>query len=164
MTNSSQYFQGPFIDETVYFPDEQGQLILKLTDNNRDIANAVNVREIGNYLQQEIVTGSILFSNASPSDTFPVFRKVINFGALPFPSPKPVPHGINFTDEFRMLKCWICATDPTAIEFIQFSFADPTTAQALSMRVTATNVVVTSNFDYSNFTSSIAVLEYVKRL
>lgn len=162
MTTSTQYLQGPFIDENLYLPEDPHQLIVKLTDNNRDVANAVNVREIGSYVQDEIVTGSVLYSSTSNQTTVPVYRKVIRFGALPNTATKTVAHGINITNQFIFLKAWATANDPTGLTFISFGFSDPTTAQALSLSVTATNVSILANSNYSNFTSCNVVLEYIK--
>lgn len=147
---------GLFVDETLYFPDDEVQFKLKFNDNNRDHAVAINNREISLYLNQEIYTGGILFDNR------PIFRMVVDCGALPNTGTSLTPHGITLTPNFAFLKIQGSAFDPTALEGIPLPFADSTPANCISVTVTTTDIEITTGSNRSNFTTSFILLEYIK--
>lgn len=152
----------PFVDETVYFPTDYEQFLLKLTDTYRDTATCVNLREIGAYEQQERVTGSTLFNATNIQRVRPVFRKVINFGALPNATSKSVAHGINVTSTFQFLKMYGVGNNPAATGATVYAVSIPNNESKIEL--TQTNVIVTTTANYSAFTVCAIVLEYVKTL
>lgn len=174
MTFQPANTQAPFIDESVYFPDDLAQLILKLTDVQRDNASGINARSIGLYNLNEIITGSRLFNRTSVQNPRPAFRKTFDFGAIdstagagPYPATKSLDHDIQIADEFESFKIFGSATDPTATGANRFAipldYSSATGADNIELFLTRTQIVVivASNL-YAGFTRSNITIEYVK--
>jgi len=102
-----------------------------------------------NYSTGEIDTGSEWI------DGSPIFRKVIEIGALPDSAAKLVNHGL--TAPFTIIHYYGFATDGTA------SIALPTGApNPISITSDATQINVTTTTDLSSLTSCFLTIEYIK--
>ena len=130
------------------------------TEQLRIHATGINVREIGWMLNQQTITGKNFIPgvNAPTLQSYrTVFRKVIDFGTLPNNTTKSVAHGITFDSNFTLVDMWASATDPTGFTAITFSFGG--TVVYLNMDATNVNIITTAN--YSNYTRSFVVIEYL---
>lgn len=156
-------------------PEFKELLVRMYMDINR-IALAVNQKESGYYVlaPREFVDGNQWFSNPSLNSTtekVPAlrneFRTVLNVGALPNGPVNPVktvPHNIPVNSGFTFTRIYGVASDTTGLIYIPLPFASPTLTDAIELKVTATNVLITVDVtkNYSNYTTCYIVLEYLK--
>jgi len=143
-----------------------------LIEQLKQISNAINIREIGWFLDEELLSGkafiptSNTLSDGGTSQQFrQVLRKVIDFGTLPNAGTKSIPHGINVTSNFTLVTLYGAATDPVALIGFQFPYADPIAIiNAVALTIDATNVNITTGINRSNFTRAFIVIEYLQEL
>ena len=153
------------IAQTDVNSQEFKQLIIQLYQYINSMAIAVNIKDSGYYIQQEFVNGQLFpVTNASmataSSDGRQVFRLLINFGPLPNNSTTSTPHGINTTSLFTFTRIYGAASDPVGLNFIPLPYAAASTS--IELKINATNVVITTTSNRSNFTQSWVVVEYLK--
>jgi hypothetical protein len=141
-----------------------------LAERLKEIANAVNVREIGFFLDEELLTGKYLFPTSLPQgDSTPqqfrqILRMVVNFGVLPVTGTKSVPHGIYVDSNFTLVQLYAAATDPVALVAIPIPFVqevDPSN-EGIQLYMDSTNVNIVVQSDNSNFTRCIVTIEYTQ--
>jgi hypothetical protein len=150
--------QTTFVDASIFLPDDEHQLRLKLTDSLRDYATGINTREIGQYYLNEIQTGGTLYSPTNAQKGRSLFRKTINFGVLPNAASKSVAHGITITSSFEFVKIDVVGNNPTGTPNFSVSIPDMNS----TVMVDANNVIITTTVDYSAYTTCSVILEYVK--
>ena len=84
-----------------------------LTETLRKISTNINNRQIGYYLDEQLLTGSQFQPSSGVSDQFrDVFRKTINSGAL-VAGANAIPHGLTFDTNFTLVKMTVSATNTT---------------------------------------------------
>jgi len=143
-----------------------------LVEQLKRLALAVNIREIGWFLDEELLSGKAFIpgatalSDLSTSQVFrQVLRKVIDFGALPAAGTKAVPHGINVDANFTLTFMGAYATDPVAFIAFPIPYGDPTgLANAVALTMDATNVRITVGIDRSQFTRCFVTIEYLQEV
>lgn len=130
----------------------------------------VNNRDAGYYDQTEFINGQLFFPNPSlnsNSTTTPeyrqVFRKVIDFGALPNATSKSVPHNIQMTSNYSFTRLYGAASDTLSLAYIQLPYASPVLANNIEVSANATQVTVTTGSNRTNFNTCYIVLEYIKQ-
>lgn len=141
-----------------------------IVEQFKRVSNAVNLREIGWFLDEEVLSGKAFIPSANQladggtSQQFrQVFRKVIDFGPLPAAGSKSVPHGISVTANFTLVQAYAAATDPVALVSFPIPYAEPVIlANAVSLTIDSTNVNITVGINRSNFTRCFVVLEYLQ--
>ena len=155
-----------FVSPAETLPQDPSQLLIKLTSMHTDVANAVNIREIALYQQdQEIVTGqqfSVIGSNRQKNLAF---RKVYYFGAIAAGATLNIPHNIT-----NLVQCTniygTCITDIVDYRPIPYS-STAAVNQQISIRVfpsiPAVNafIEIINGAGAPNITSGIVVLEYL---
>lgn len=128
-------------------------------------SNAVNIREIGWYLDQEVLTGKQFIPgttlSGNPIQYRSIFRKVVDTGALPNTTTKSVPHGITWTQNFQLIQMYGGATQPT-INAIPLPYFASNPAINVSMYIDPTNILITTTFNGTPFSSSFVVVEYIQ--
>lgn len=148
-------------------PDNWDQAKQILVEDLREISDAINTREIGWYIEDEVLTGKQCFSNATSAQLQDmgrsnvyrsIFRKVLDFGTLPNTTTKSVAHGITFDANFTLIHLSASATDPTGFTAIPI----PTTTASIGMDATNVNIATTANL--TNYTRCIVVIEYLKEV
>jgi hypothetical protein len=171
--NNDQFFESflPLYDDV---PDDWEDARAYLTENLKKIAEAINHREIGFFLDEEVLTGKEFIPgsldpignpNATDSQEFrSILRKVINFGPLPNAGTKTSPHGITFDFEFTLISFWAAATDPVAFKAFQIPYASPTLNKNIQLDMDNTNVTITTAINYSSFTRCFVMIEYIQEL
>lgn len=162
-----------FIPETYIFPaDNFEEYDVKLRQYLNNMAAAVNTKDSGLYTDEEVVTGQQflpLFSTSTSTSLNyrDVYRKVIDFGALPDNTIKTVPHGISTTQDFSVVKFYGGATQPgisTLQSAIPIPFADATPpSNHVQLMMDATNIIIeTRSSTYILYTRCFVVVEYIK--
>lgn len=148
------------------------ELLVRLYQNVANITQVINSKDVGIYDQREFVCGQLYFPNTNPIAGQPneyrqVYRKVINFGALPAAGAAiNVAHGIAVTPGFMLTRLYGASKDPVANEFISLPYvsgAAPTTSVGLYM--TAVNIIARSSpaKAWDMFTQTYIVIEYLKQ-
>lgn len=129
----------------------------------------LNTKDTGYYPLTEFVCGQLYFPDptlTSASTTTPVwrqvFRKVINFGALPNTATKTVAHGITMTATTTFTRIYGCASIP-GTTFVPLPLCSTTAlANNISLYADATNVIIATGVDRTAYTTCYVVLEWLK--
>jgi len=126
----------------------------------KKITNSLNLKEIGWYLDEELLSGKAFIPSAeniadgSTSQMFrSILRKVIDLGALVNGLNAGVPHGIMFDDNFTLIDLWVAGTDSNTFTARNISGND--------VVMDAINLVITSP---QAFNRAYAIIEYIQEL
>lgn len=204
MADDSQY--GAFIPTTNIYDIENisqidinspefKNLLVRLRQSVNNMALVTNIKDSGYYVLAEFVNGQLFFkdpaltSQTAKSPTYrQVFRKVINFGALPNATSKSVAHGLDMTSTWTFTRIYGTASDTTALTYISIPFSTgdsagtgtadlsgvkwsdttapvttaPGTNDFIGIAVDSTNVVITTGSDRTSYTTCYVILEYIK--
>lgn len=140
----------------------------QLSEIIKRITQAINVRTIGFYLDQQLLTGgqfipsSYSFTSSTNVTYRSIFRKTIDVGALPNAGTTTIPHGITVDENFTLVQLWGAATKPTsAFSSIPLPYSSPTLNQNIKLNMDATNINITTAIDYSSYTTVFATVEYL---
>jgi len=140
------------------------ELIVRLYQYINTMSLAINTREGGYFPLYEYINGQLYFPTATQDTAVfrSVFRKVINFGALPNAGTKSVAHKLNITGGYSFTHIYATASDQTGLHYIPIPYASPTLVNNIEINVDATNVNITTGSNRSNFTICYVILEYIK--
>jgi len=161
-----------FLPQTYIIPEDDEQRDIMLRQYLNNISTATNTKDSGFYTENETITGQQFLptygtdtsSNVNPRS---VFRKVIDFGALPNSTTKSVPHGITSVSgavlglDFSVTKISGASTNPGA-EWVPLPYASPTAANNIELFLNTTDVVITTGSNRTSFTRTYVVVEYIK--
>lgn len=143
--------------------------LVRLRQSINNAALAINLKDSGYYVPTEFINGQVYFPNPGLSSTTAqsptyrqVFRKVIDFGALPDTASKSVAHGIITTAAYSFTRIYATASDTTAQSYIPIPYAS-TTGDDIELSVDATNVTITTLSDRTSFDVCYVVVEYLKQ-
>lgn len=163
--------QGSFIPTTGIFEvsavyttdvnsDDFKELLARLYQTVNNIANVLNLKDTGYYLQEEFVTGQVWFNPASADPLLlrPVYRKVIDMGALGAGA-TTVAHGLTPTADWKFVNIYGAASGTP--NYYPLPFVDAAGANNIEVKVNLTNVIVTNNSGVT-FTTAYVILEYLK--
>jgi hypothetical protein len=157
------------INETDVSSPEFKELLVRMYQNLNLMALVLNVKDTGIYQNQEFVNGQTFFSNpalSSQTSQQPtqrqVFRMVINFGALPNTATKLVPHNISTNLAVTFTRIYATASDTTTLAYIPIPYADAAGTDNIQIRITPTDVAITTVSDRTNFNVTYVILEYLK--
>lgn len=162
-----------FQPETYIFPEEfNDDFRIKLRQYLTDISIALNAKETSFYLEEETATGRnfipLFGTDASQNQEYrPVYRTVVDFGALPNATSKSVAHGISTTQNYSIVHLYAAATDPgasTITEGIPIPYASSTAADNIELTMDATNVTITTGVDRTSFTRCFVTIEYIQEV
>ena len=159
---------GAYLPTTFIFdPDNPAQLRWILND----MAIVINSKETGIYTKTEFVTGKTWFPDPALSSQTPkkpiermVFRKVIDFGALPNAATKTVAHGITFpaVNTFSATHIYGATTDPTGGSYLPLPYAAITDNQNIELSFDNTDVIITTGINRVAYTKTYVVFEFIK--
>lgn len=154
--------QQAYVPTTITLPEDPAQQKRVLVDYLSRVANSLNVRDIGEYSTTEVVTGQNYYgTSATPLKQRGVFRKVIDYSlALPNTASVNIPHGLTLSADFRFTRIYGVANNPgtSAIPLPN----DGAGGQGVALSISGANIVLTTAFNATAFTSTSIVLEYVK--
>ena len=99
-----------------------------LVEHLKKISQAVNVRTIGYYLDEELISG-IQFIPSATNNTGAqsAFRSVLRFVTDVSPlvvGPNPKNHSIKFDVNFTLIDLWCCGTNSTTFEAVRITGDD----------------------------------------
>ncbi len=131
-----------------------------------DMVNALNLKDSGYFITTEFNTSKLLFDvNNDFNNLRPIYRTTVNFGALPAAGTKSVAHGIvGISTTYSFITINGAAFNPSTTTGIPIPYSSATgVASNLEITVDATNVnITTGGTNYSAYTRTLIVLEYVK--
>jgi hypothetical protein len=94
-----------------FIPEQWEQSRPVLIEYFKKISNAVNIREIGWLLDEELISGKQYIPGTNNNQAFrTVFRKCFDLGALTAGT-NSVAHGITIDTNFSLIDLWGAATD-----------------------------------------------------
>lgn len=141
-----------------------------IVEQLKRLANAVNIREIGWFLDQELLSGKSFIpgmnqgiSGGSSQQTRSILRKVVDFGPLPNTTTKSVPHGIFVDANFSLIQLFASATDPTNLQALPIPYVGVTTDD-VSLYMDQTNININTKSDRTSFTRCFVIIEYIQEL
>lgn len=151
-----------FISTDVILPEDDAEFNLFLTDRLKKMIRALNDKEVGQYSTQSIVNGETWF-DANDATRFRYGQRVVvDFGALPNAATTTMAHNIPVDSNTRFTRIYGTSNDPSTT-FIPLPYVDMSGgAGNIELTVDATNVTVTTTGDYSAFTETFIVLEWVQ--
>ena len=176
---SSQSNFGSFVPTTNVWDIQQLQdlpidpglkeLLVRLYQNINNIAVSLNTRDAGYYFTQEFINGQIYFPDPNLNSSTiqnpinrQVYRTVVNCEALPNTTTISVPHNVDVVDGYSFTRIYGTATDPIGLTFIPIPYASATLINNIELSIDQTNVNITTGIDYSSYTTTYVVLEYIK--
>lgn len=154
----------PYLQTSVFFPEEFDEFRVKFLQLYRDISSNVNVRQIGVFDLQEFLTGQRWFTAGDPQTKRQTFRKVITFGALAAGSTNTIAHGISGVVTFTV----ITGTAITTTAGIGGNYQVPlpyvsAAANAnIDLKADPTNIYLVLGAAGFSLSSGFVILEYLK--
>jgi hypothetical protein len=129
-----------------------------LVETLKKISEGVNTREIGFFLDEELLSGKQFIPtlemsgiNSGDSQQFrTIFRKVINCSPL-VAGANSFAHGITFDSNFTLIDLWVSATNSSTLTATTMS--DPS-----NVNMNSTDILITSPGAYDR---AFAVIEYL---
>ena len=152
---------------------ELKELLVRMYQNLNLMSLNLNIKDTGMYATSEFVNSQSFFPNPAlqtGSSVDPVsrtqrqvYRCVINFGALPNTATKSVPHNLTFNAGFTMTRLYGTASKADASQFIPVPYSAANAAvNNVELWVDGTNVNIKTTADYSLYTTTYVILEYLK--
>lgn len=138
-------------------PDRWEDARIAVVEQLKRIANAINVREIGFFLDQEVLAGKLFIpglniaaDGGSTQQFRTVLRIVVDVGPL-VAGLNTVAHNITNDANYTQIALWACATNSGTLTSTVFGNSD-------TIRVVGANVLITSDGAYDR---AFAYLEYI---
>ena len=180
---ADQYNQGMFLPTTqvwdvseVYSTEvtspEFKELLVRLYQNMNKMATIINMKDSALYNNSEFINGQLFFKDPLLDSTTTttatlrqVFRKVINFGALPNTGTANALHGITTTAATTFTRIYGTASDTTAMAYVPLPYAATTgAADCIELWVDATKVYVRTGAAWpATYNKTYIILEYLKQ-
>lgn len=128
-----------------------------IVEQFKNVSNAVNIREIGWFLEEELLSGKQFIppSNISGSSQQyrTIFRKVVDVSPLVAGLNPGVSHGITFDVNFTLIDLWVAGTNSSTFTARRITGND--------VIMNATQLIITSP---QAFDRAFAIIEYIKEL
>lgn len=157
--NDSQLFES-YIPLYDVMPPKWEDARETIVEQFKKISEGINVREIGWYLDEELLSGKSFIpgvniaNDGGDSEQYrSILRKVIITGALTSGT-NTIPHGINVDANFTLIQLWASATNASTFRSVTFG-------NYSTVYMDATNVYIVSDGTY---TRSYAIIEYLQEL
>lgn len=126
-----------------------------LVETLKKISNAVNLREIGWLLDEELLSGEAFYPSLTSTNQLfrSVLRKVVICSPLS-PGANTVAHGINTDVNFTLIKLWVAATNSTTFYSTVFANSD-------TVNINGGNIVITSDGSYDRANAFISYIQEI---
>jgi hypothetical protein len=169
ISQDSQEFES-FIPVYDAIPEKWEDARAFVVEEFKKISDAVNIREIGWFLDQELLSGKQfipgvnIVNDGGDSQQFrTILRKVIDTGTLPNTGTSFIRHGIQVDANFTLIDLFGAATDPIGLTAIPLGLAAAAPFQ-IEAYMDATNIIIVTGSNRSNYTRSYIVVEYMQEL
>ncbi len=149
------------LNEQFDLPEEIEERFQTLKDTLEDHAKMINRKDTGQYETLETNINQT-FPGANPQTKRTVLRTVVDFGALPNNATKTAPHNITNISNITFTRIYGTSTQP-GVSGIPLPFATPVALNNnILLQVDSTNVRVVTGANYSAFTRTFIIVEYVR--
>jgi len=154
------------IASKVNFSQNDKELIRNIYRKTDELVYLINTKDTAIYDYEEIFTSQQWYAGQEQNEQKMIYRKVIDFGALPAAGTKSVAHNLNkditgatipINANWDFIKIRLKAFDPASVTW----FAN--LGHFCSVSVSALNVLVQVQTNLSAFTQSEVILEYTKQ-
>ncbi len=161
MTYAPSNSKTAFVSTSEVFPQDESQLLIKLTNLHTTVATAINVREICLYQDNnEILTGQEFSVPGNSQLKRYTFRKAFYFGAIATGATLNIAHGITDLVECTAFK-GACVTD--VVDYRPIPYVSTVAVnQQISIRVLGANIEIINGAGAPNITSGKVVIEYFR--
>lgn len=167
---TSQVWEIAQLQEVDVTKPEFKELLVRLYQQVNNIALSLNVKDSARYHTGEFVNGQVFFPNPaldSTSTTTPterqVYRKVINFGALPGAGvTKPMPHGLAMNSGFTFTRIYGAASNTAGNLYIPLPYASSGLNNGVELWVDANDIRIRAQDNRAAYTVCYIVIEYLK--
>jgi hypothetical protein len=167
MSSNSNLPINDLIPENYPIPEEQEQLLIKLYQYFNSLAMVINTKPNGSYIDQEVLTDKQFIptfstdtsSNIKPRD---VFRVVVDTGALPNSGTSTTAHGITLDSNSSVISIYGGATDPNT-DYIPLPYVVVGGTNGVEVSMDTTNINIKTKSNYSAYTRSFVIVEYIKQ-
>lgn len=155
MSLSSQVFES-FVPVYDAVPETWDQARPFLVEQLKSISNGTNIRQIGWYLDEELVSGKQFIPSETTALTGmneqyrTIFRKVIDCSPLIAGVNPPIPHGITFDSNFTLIHIYVSGTNSVTL------MARTITGNDVVMNSSDINITSPAAFD-----RAFAIVEYI---
>jgi hypothetical protein len=146
------------------------EILIRLYQHINTMSMSINNKASGIYDTHEYASGKLFYpptdltsSSNQSTDYRPGFCKVISFGALPNTASKSVVHELEVLPGWMFTKIAGVACDERNGVFIPLPYSSPTLADNIELSVDDTSVTVTTGADWSMYTRTDIILEYLKQ-
>ncbi len=145
----------PFLQTSVFFPEEFDEFRVKFLQLYRDISNCVNTRQISVFDLQEFLTGEQWSTSGDPQKKKQTYRTIYYF------SDASLTFAHNITNLTLTTHIYGSFTDGTNFYPLPY-VSSVAIANQIQIVVTPTNIVVTKGGAAPAITNGVIVLEYLK--
>ena len=166
---TTNIWDATFIQDIDVNSPEFKELLIRLYQNLNLMALTLNTKDSGLYTNDEFVNGQLYFPNpalSSSTTTNPsarnVYRKVINFGALPNTATKSVLHDIPITAGYSFTRIYGAASDQVGLTYLPLPFVDAAGTDNIQLDVDQFDINITTTSDRTNYTVTYVIVEYLK--
>src|ERR1051326_3090259 len=122
-----------------------------LVEQLKRMSNAINIREIGWFIDEEVLTGKAFIpstptpnNDSVPFQTRQILRKVVQTIQIPA-GVTLIPHGIVVDSNFTLIQMWGSMTDPTNLVSFTYAYSPSPDANGIQMFINGPNIVINSN-------------------
>jgi len=141
------------------------ELLVRLYQDMNKVAMAVNNKTSGTFPLIEVVNGEKFFPSSIDSSTKEiaqrqVFRKVINFGALPNAGAKTVAHGISLDDNVTFTHIYGVANNVPARSYLPLPYAEG--LNPVGLTINGPHIQINTNVNRTAWAITYVVLEFIK--
>lgn len=149
----------PYLQTSVFFPDEFDEFRVKFLGLYRDISSNVNVRQIGIFDLQTFLSGERWFTTGDPQKKRQTFRKVFELGAIAPGAVSTTAHGLTGVTAYTHIY-GTAITSVVDYRPIPFASTNAVTDQIMVL-TDAINLNVFNGATAPAITSGIIVLEFL---
>lgn len=139
-------------------PDKWEDARAFIVEQFKRVSNAVNIREIGWFLDEELLSGKAFIPGTLTGSRSDIYRTILR-KVIPFPGisvgVNAQPHGIFIDDNFSLMQLYAAGTDSVALT------GGPIPNGSNTITYTATDIVITSTVAYDR---AWAVIEFIQEL
>jgi hypothetical protein len=123
-------------------------------------ANAINVREVGFFLDQELLSGKAfipgsneILDGGSSQQFRTILRIVVNVGPLIAGVNPPIPHGVTFDVNLTSIDSWVEATNSVTLTAVTLVYP--------ALQIVGANILITSP---AAFDRAFLIWEYIQEV
>jgi len=148
------------VSDNVAYSQDDKQLLRNIYRKTNELVYIINTKDTGIFNDEEFFTSQQWYVGKDQARQQMIFRKVIEFGALPNTGTTNVAHNLNpggtINNTWDFVKIYGTAKDPVTPQWI------PLAHPAITIVITNTNVSITTTANLSAYTETRVILEYTK--